>query len=78
MARLHPVKVNGPLIVRRRRASGSVSLERIEHLLRMTRDLYLGPDGADAAILAYEERGALDAHIVAPIHAFLHPDAIGL
>ena len=44
----------------------------------MPLDLDLAPDPGDLAIVLDEERGALDTHILAPIHALFLPDTIGL
>src|SRR5688500_13181536 len=53
-------------------------LERSENLGRMTLCLDLGPDLSDAAVRIDEERGALDAHELAPIVDLFDPRPVAL
>src|SRR6266481_4455270 len=44
----------------------------------MAADLDLGPEAANDALVVDQHGGALDAHVLAAIHALLHPDAVFL
>src|ERR671921_731206 len=50
---------------------------RFEHLLGVSRDADLRPDPGYAALAVEEHGRALDAHVLAPVHALLDPDAEG-
>src|SRR6478735_4316316 len=53
-------------------------LRRLQYLLGVARHLHLPPNAADHALVVDQEGGTLDAQVFLPIHALLHPGAVGL
>src|SRR5205823_541022 len=56
----------------------SEGARRFQHLGDMSRHPDLAPSAADGPLLVDQERAALDAYILASVHAFLDPDAVFL
>src|SRR3984957_3351290 len=59
-------------------SDGSRRLQRLIHLLGVPFRLYFVEDPFDLAVLANQERGAFNAHVLAPIHALFNPGSVSL
>ncbi len=53
-------------------------LKGIEQHLGVLRRFDLGENGFENTVRPDDERGALSAHVLFSVHAFFHPDSVGL
>src|SRR6187549_3543015 len=57
-------------------APSSEGLDRFQYLRDMARNLDLAPGAAHDAVPVNQKRAAVNAHVLAAVHAFLDPDPV--